>query len=280
MKPPTLIEIPADIKQQIQKGAAVAISISGGKDSQALLKAVPPVIRAHGTMNQVFAIHAHLGRTEWPQTLDHCRKICRAVGIPLVIVRRKKGDLVDRWKERMKKLEGTGKPFWSSSAARYCTSDLKRAPINKYLRKFDRVISVEGIRSEESPARKKKPVCKPRKKIITKTRTAYTWNAIKDWTEEQVWGSWGHNPNQLHYVRHIYEGTGVVLPWWKFHPAYAMGNDRLSCAICILQNRNDRTNGIKHNPELADTLIEMERESGFSFWQDQSIEELKAEVES
>lgn len=275
-----MIDVPKEIREQIELGAAIAISISGGKDSQALLKAVPPVVRKYGCMNQMFAIHAHLGRMEWPQTLDHCRKICEKVDIPLVVVEREKGDLIDRWKDRMEKLEGTGKPFWSSSSARYCTSDLKRAPINKYLRKFDRVISVEGIRSEESRSRRKKPAFKIRKKIQTQTRTAYTWNAIKDWTEEQVWESWGHNSNHLHYVRHVYEGTGVVLPWWKFHPVYAMGNDRVSCCICILQNKNDRINGIKHNPKVAKTLISMERESGFSFWMDTSIKELKEEMDN
>lgn len=270
-----MIKIPQTIQEQIELGAAIAISISGGKDSQALLKAVTETLRGKGYGNEIFAIHAHLGRAEWPQTLRHCRWICDQVNVPLVIVKREKGDLVDRWNERQEKLAGTGKPFWSSSAARYCTSDLKRAPINKYLRKFDRVISVEGIRAEESTARAKKPEYKIRKKIQTKSRTAYTWNAILDWTEKQVWQSWGQDWFTLEHVRQSYKHRGFIPSWWNFHPAYGMGNDRLSCAICILANKNDRENGIKHNPELANTLIEMERESGFSFWPDSSVEDLK-----
>lgn len=273
-----MIKIPEEIRKQIKLGAAIAISISGGKDSQALLKVVSENVRSMGYGNEIFAIHANLGRVEWPQTLEHCKWMCDECNVPLVIVQREKGDLIDRWEERMEKLKGTGKPFWSSSSARYCTSDLKRSPINKYLRKYDRVISVEGIRAEESNARKKKPVYQVRKKIQTKSRTAYTWNAILDWKEERVWRSWGMTIQDLRQVRYIYNISGVVPKWWNFHEAYAFGNDRVSCAICILQSKKDSINGIIKNPSLADKLISMERESGFSFWMDGSIEELIEEL--
>ncbi len=92
------------------------------------------------------------GRAEWSDTLIHCHKICDQAEIQLVVVRREQGDLVDRWRSRMDKLmaEGNTKPFWSSAQNRYCTSDLKRGPINKYLRRFNCVISAEGIRGQES----------------------------------------------------------------------------------------------------------------------------------
>jgi hypothetical protein len=272
------LKIPLRIRLELKKGAVVAISISGGKDSQALLKAVTQAIRRLGYGNRILAIHADLGRVEWRQTHDFCHKICHDLDVPLFVVRRQKGDLLARWQERMAQLEGTGKPFWSSAKARYCTSDMKIQPINKFLRQFDRVISVEGIRAEESKSRASKPCTMVRKAITTRTRNATTWNAIHDWTIEDVYGSYGNTLMDLKFARDYFNYTGLIHPDWQFHPAYAMGNERLSCALCVLGSVNDIKNGIRHNPELADTLIDMEIQSGFTFKQGKSLQQYRDEL--
>lgn len=253
-----------------------AISISGGKDSQALLNAFMFFYCKMGLTNKVFAIHSDLGRFEWPQTLEHCKKLAEHWSIDLVVVRReregKEMDLLDRIEQRKTQLEGTGKPFWPSAMARYCTSDMKAEPINKYLRQFKKVISLEGIRWDESKARSMKEVFTVRESLATKSREAYTWNAIAHFTEEDVWATETNmNSKALANYREYYQKTGKVVKLFPFHPAYAMGNTRLSCAICILANKNDFHNGIKHNPTLAKQLAMMEQESGFTFKQGQSI---------
>lgn len=58
------LTIPEELLEQVSQGAVLAISISGGKDSQALLKAVIDWYRSEGLTNPVFAIHADLGRSE------------------------------------------------------------------------------------------------------------------------------------------------------------------------------------------------------------------------
>ncbi len=87
------LDIPPLIHDALARGAALAISISGGKDSQAMLRllATHPD-RPHWT-GDLFAIHADLGRAEWPQTPGHVEAICKKEGIELVVVRRDKGDL-------------------------------------------------------------------------------------------------------------------------------------------------------------------------------------------
>lgn len=272
------IDTTSDIDAMLRDGAAVALSISGGKDSQALLKCVAEYVRERGNGNPIFAIHAHLGRAEWPQTMGHCLAICEQVGVTLVVVERARGDLVDRWKERMTVLNGSGKPFWSSAKNRYCTSDMKRGPINKHLRGYDCVISVEGIRAEESKARAQKPIAHVRKEITTRTRRAMTWNPLLTWPMGDVYKSWGQGVPQLLDAREAFKMTGRVPEWWNYHPAYAMGNDRLSCAICVLGSKNDVYNGVRHNPDLADELIEMEIQSGFSFKAKQSLADIKNEI--
>jgi 3'-phosphoadenosine 5'-phosphosulfate sulfotransferase (PAPS reductase)/FAD synthetase len=183
----------------------------------------------------------------------------------------KEMDLLDRWAERKEQLKGQNKPFWSSAMSRYCTSDLKQDPINRYLRQFPNVVSIEGIRWAESKARALKPRFKVREQIATRNRIAHTWNAIIDYTIEQVWAADGQSTENLRQAQQHYKATGEVPTWWNYHPAYAMGNDRLSCAICVLGNKNDVLNGIKHNPELAEQMHQWELETGFTFKQGFSI---------
>jgi hypothetical protein len=54
-----------------------------------------------------------------------------------------------------------------------------------------------------------------------------------------------------------------------------MGNERLSCALCIMGSLSDLQNGIRYNPELAETLISMEKESGFSFQMNRSLDSVQ-----
>jgi 3'-phosphoadenosine 5'-phosphosulfate sulfotransferase (PAPS reductase)/FAD synthetase len=61
----------------------------------------------------------------------------------------------------MEQLRGTGKPFWANAKIRYCTSDLKRGPIDKFYRDYHGVIiSAEDIRAQESSARAHRPLMK------------------------------------------------------------------------------------------------------------------------
>jgi 3'-phosphoadenosine 5'-phosphosulfate sulfotransferase (PAPS reductase)/FAD synthetase len=156
-----------------RKDCALAINISGGKDSQAMLEHLGERAIRESWKCKIFIIHADLGRIEWPQTKEFVEKLAKSVELPLVVVKRDKGDMIDRWQERYQTLnsQGNSKPFWSSANARYCTSDLKIQPINKYLRQFKLVVSAMGIRADESRNRAKKPILSVRKNITTSKLT-------------------------------------------------------------------------------------------------------------
>jgi len=260
--------IPPTIRTALDNGATLVISISGGKDSQAMLNTLTAAHRNFGWSGSLPAVHANWGRAEWPQTLGHCKTLCVQAGIPLTVVQRTPGgDLVDRWKERMETLRGTGKPFWSSAAQRYCASDLKRNPINAFLRQSTHVVSAEGIRAEESPARTQKPVWAVRDAITTRTRAAYTWYPLFDWPVADVWDACETSLDDLARRRQLFRAGShhEALDGWPAHPAYVFGNQRLSCALCILASKNDLMIGAQHNPDLYRELVDMENESGFSF---------------
>jgi 3'-phosphoadenosine 5'-phosphosulfate sulfotransferase (PAPS reductase)/FAD synthetase len=273
----TAISLPTEVDQALRSGAALAISISGGKDSEALLHRL---VREHAQRAEwtgpVFAVHADLGRAEWPQTEDLVAELAARYEIDLHVVRRVKGDLVERWEARAEQLDGTGKPFWSSSASRYCTSDLKRDPIDKLLRQYDHVVSAEGIRAEESRARAAKPCFEPRKRIITKSRQALTWRPIHEWTEAEVWVEIGTSLQELNRRRWLYRAglEDEALAGWIHHPAYVFGNERLSCALCVLASKNDLRNGARHHPELYRHLVELETRYDCSFRNDLWLRDL------
>src|SRR5262244_3340423 len=121
------VSLPAAIEQQLERGAALAISISGGKDSQAMVRALVRLHRERGWTGEVFAIHADLGRIEWRQTPGHVRKIAQDAGIRLEVVRRTDGrDMVDHWVARGERMQAQGKaprPWSGPGVARFCTSD-------------------------------------------------------------------------------------------------------------------------------------------------------------
>lgn len=286
----------------LQEGGHLALSVSGGKDSQVLVRRVLAEPALSPFKERMFVIHADLGRAEWSETPAHVEIIAEEAGLPLVIVRREGGDLYERFEQRERKLEGTGKPHWPSAAARYCTSDLKRGPINKYLRRYDRVISVEGIRAQESSARAKKDALVVRKAITTKRlkestadeaiarhlekndkgRLGLTWRPILDFTLEDVWYWLGTSKNDVARRRMLYsEGkTEAALDGWGAHIAYVRGNRRLSCAFCILAGERDLRNAARHEPEKLHYLAEMERRTGFTFKQDFSLAELEEEIKN
>lgn len=315
MKPLT---IPPVIADALRAGAALAVSISGGKDSHAMLMALVAEHRWAGWSGPLIAAHAHLGRAEWPQTLPFIERVCAALNVPLVTVQRPQGDLVAEIRARMEKLRGTGKPHWPSSASRYCTSDQKRTQLDKVLRspwptatqryctadqkrdqllkvhrRHELVIAAMGMRAQESRARARQPVVAIQPRVTAAAlaeltpdaalsaqrpgqRLALDWRAIHDWTLDDVWESIGTSAADLARRQALCAAghEAEALDGWPAHPAYVWGNQRLSCALCVLANKNDLVNGARRNPELYREYVAMERESGFTFRADLALDGL------
>ncbi len=285
--------VPETIHDFMKQGAALVVSISGGKDGQAMAEEINPIYISYGWTGQIYAIHADLGRAEWPQSMPMCQQIAAKHGWPLEIVQRGKGDLVQQIEDRKQALAGTGKPFWPSAKNRYCTSDQKRDPINKILRKHELVISCDGLRAEESATRAKKPALAIRKRITAKRlrdlplaealnarrpgeRLALDWRPILDWKVAQVYEACGHSLTELTRRRELYAAghETEALAGWTMHPAYVFGNDRVSCMLCILATANDLRNGATHNPELAEHYFELEVIGGSTFKSGKSLAEI------
>lgn len=247
----------------LRNGAALVLSVSGGKDSDAMCHHLLDRRQSEGWPGDAIMIHADLGaRVEWRQTPDYVRDLAQRKGIPLHVVRWTHGDLIDRIWQRYHK--DPSRPCWPSAAMRYCTADLKRDPISKFLRRMfpsGSVICAMGLRAEESPARAKRQTLARRQdsSAPTRGRLVYDWLPIHDWIEADVWNC-------------IQQHGGI------YHEAYQHGNHRLSCALCVLASLNDLINGAVHNPDTYREYCRIEAITGYSFRKDFWLSDLKPEL--
>lgn len=245
-----------NIKNLIDDGAIFYVSHSGGKDSQAMYAHLSAMIPA----DQIVVVHADLGVIEWDGVQDHIRA---NISHELNVVR-------GQWKDGSEKTllgmvekrfqDRPESPSWPSSAQRFCTSDLKRDPIHKFIRNDlkarGRTVGVNctGLRAQESSARAKKVEFEVSKRLTNKSRTVYEWLPILAWSTEEV------------FARIAEAGQ-------EPHPAYAAGNDRLSCVLCIMGSRNDIANGAKARPDLIEKYAELEERTGYTMFRGETIRE-------
>jgi len=249
----------------LRDGAALVLSVSGGKDSDAMTHHLLDLRQSEGWTGNVLMVHADLGsRVEWHQTPGYVRDLAQRKGVPLHVVRWQHGDLIDRIWQRYHK--DPSRPCWPSSQMRYCTSDLKRGPISRWLRNTfpsGNVICAMGLRAEESSARAKRQTFRLRKdsSAPTKGRFVYDWLPIHDWTEADVWNC-------------IRQHGDIA------HPAYRLErpNQRLSCALCVLASLNDLINGAVHNPDTYREYCRIEAVTGYSFRKDFWLSDVKPDL--
>jgi 3'-phosphoadenosine 5'-phosphosulfate sulfotransferase (PAPS reductase)/FAD synthetase len=186
----------------------ILVNSSGGKDSQAMLDEVCTLAEAAGVLDRITVLHCALGHVEWPGTSELARKQAEHYGVRYEERHREQGLLLDQVRHRGR---------WSSSSARYCTSDQKRGPARKLITQLvaelgdlarpARVLNCMGLRAEESRARLKKAQLSRDEAASSGRRTIDTWLPIHDWTETQVWQR----------IR----SSGV-----PYHPAYDQGMSR------------------------------------------------------
>ena len=100
-------------------------------------------------------MHAPLGEVEWPGTIEHIQDTIPD-GVPFILAPVASGrSLLERIEER---------GMFPSASVRWCTSNFKRTPIERELRRYlkahprfgNRIVSAMGMRASESPARSKR----------------------------------------------------------------------------------------------------------------------------
>lgn len=212
------------------------------------------VVRTLVPHHQITVVHANLGRVEWRGVEEHIRQ---NVDHEMNIVRANKTffDMVRR-RARLR----PDVPAFPDAGRRQCTSDLKRGPIYKFIRRHMKRVGAEvginclGLRAEESTARQRKTEWSVNTELSSRRRRVYNWLPVHKLTRAEV------------FARIRQAGQR---PFW----AYEAGNERLSCVFCILGCANDLANGRRHRPELYEEYIALEHETGWRMFPKQSLAE-------
>ncbi|MCA0214709.1 MAG: phosphoadenosine phosphosulfate reductase family protein [Proteobacteria bacterium] len=249
---------PSAITDLISRGAVFVVNHSGGKDSQAMFIHLLGIV----PKEQLLVVHAVLPEVEWDGIEEHIE--ATTMGVPVLKCRARR-TLLQMIAER---------GMFPSPSQRQCTSDLKRGPIERTIRRFveDRVadfigvprgsntrdmggrqsalaagcgliVNCMGMRAQESSSRSKLTPFKLNAGNSKAGREWYDWLPIHDWDVNTVFAT--------------IAGFGQ-----KPHWAYAAGMSRLSCCFCIMSNKADLTTAARLNPELYRKYVELERSTG------------------
>jgi 3'-phosphoadenosine 5'-phosphosulfate sulfotransferase (PAPS reductase)/FAD synthetase len=291
----------------------IVVSTSGGKDSQVALDVVVTEARRLGILDRVTAVHADLGADEWQGTTDLVRMQAQHYGVPLVICSRigqlksdrpgklyetgdTFGDLHDyvrRRKQAHVRGDQASKPAWYSPAIRYCTSEFKRSPIRAATQQLIsawrertglhsracRVLSVQGLRADESSRRAKRVPFELDAAFSTGGREAWsastgsplktkrggrevwTWLPIHRWSSTDVWAA----------IR----DSGAPYHW-----AYDVGMPRLSCSLCIFAPESALILAGHYNHQRLAEKADLERETGDTFKLNLALGDVLAKVDA
>lgn len=240
------IECCAWLGSRVEDGSLFVLNDSGGKDSQAMRIALRGILPPDRTI----VVHASLGDVEWPGALEHAQFGAERDGYPFVVAKAVK-TFFEMVEHRFKVRPGPNSPCWPSASNRQCTSDLKRGPIEREIRRvlkergLSKVVTCMGIRAQESASRSKLQPIKRSDRNSVAGRDWWECLPIFHFTREQVFAT--------------IEASGETP-----HPAYAAGNERLSCMFCIMGSKNDLRNAAIANPDLYARYVEVERRTGYT----------------
>jgi 3'-phosphoadenosine 5'-phosphosulfate sulfotransferase (PAPS reductase)/FAD synthetase len=236
------------------------VSISGGKDSTATL-----LVARELEVPNLSAVVADTGH-EHPETYDYIHYLAEATGVPIRWVKAdfsrqivgKRKFIETKWREKgvaesvvlgaLEVLNPTGNPFldlclWKgrfpSTKARFCTDELKRNPIIEqvYLPLMDgenMLLSWQGVRADESPARKYLPECDDVGGGL------FNYRPILKWPVEAVFEA--------------HRAAGI-----KPNPLYLQGCNRVGCMPCVMCAKDELRQIAARWPEEVDRVREWER---------------------
>lgn len=242
----------------------ILVNTSGGKDSALAAWYVRQLAERLAVLDRVLLVHATFPE-EWPGTVDLVRRQAVALGLPLDVVSR--GESLLDYVRRRRRWPGP------TRQARYCTSDFKRAPIDRVITARTprqrsrvrpwRVLSVMGIRADESRERAHKRPFQERIRegqISNGVRVVDEWYPLFRLSTSDVW-------------------TLIRQLELEMHPAYEQGMPRLSCRFCIFAPRDALIRAGHLHRELLEAYATVEREIGHSFKKDLKIAEILDAVE-
>ena len=233
------------LQQEHGAGLAFVVNHSGGKDSTRMLG----FVRRKFPDSATYAVMADTGfEHQRPiSAADFARHRCAEFGIELEIVRNTRRTYLEMVEQRGK---------FPSPQYRQCTSDLKRGPVEKYIRSLSHkvIVNCMGIRAEESYSRSRLSPLSLNAALTTRTRTVYNWLPIFDQTLGHVLAWHWVNAIRLH---------PVYVP--EYHKDGTTGGylRRFSCRVCIFSTDADLRAIRQHDRDAFELVSNLETKMGF-----------------
>lgn len=276
--------------------ATIVVSLSGGKDSVAMLA---KLVAKYGA-DRLLTHHQVLPE-DWPETIDYNRMVCATLGVRLVMEQavygprpgpkgtettmlevreiRSNADIVMPGTDGL--IAGVSdlalRRRWPPSpASRWCTSYFKVEVLDKWLRREFAGQEVEvivclGERALESSRRAKKPELWPRFKSRIQV---WNWLPVHHLTRRSAFRTIRDFGLDIHPA---YEAQGMSNQ--QMLDEDAEGGPRCSCRFCIYAAWPEICHQaeMESNRRLLDRLIRVERQTGRSWWHSRSIQSLLTE---
>jgi 3'-phosphoadenosine 5'-phosphosulfate sulfotransferase (PAPS reductase)/FAD synthetase len=245
-------------------------NISGGKDSQTMLRELVRQADEAGVRDRIVCVFADLGKKdEWEGTEEIARYHAEFYGLRFIVVR--KGESKGQPVTLLEHIEKRG--MWPDQKNRYCTSDMKRDPVSTIFTRLVRealevghqgvvrILNIQGMRAQESPMRAKMPAFRADTRASNGKRHVDIWLPIHGLTEAEVWAD--------------IKESGV-----RCHPIYDAGMPRLSCRFCVLAGRKSLVRAAQLDPSGAKERADLEDRMGHTFQNGTSMHTIIAEAEA
>ena len=205
------------------------ISFSGGKDSTALILWAKENLK---TFQTIFCDTGWEDKT----TYDYIDYINRTLlDKKLITLRSEKYDGFADLCIKKKRIP--------SVKTRYCTTELKKFPTQKYISQLEDVNLYVGIRADESPARSEMK--------------------LKEY-DFDYYECWVHRPLLKWTAKEVFE----IHKKYKIdpNPLYKLGSKRVGCMPCIMSNHSEMKQLIKNRPDVINKVRRLEEKTGTSFF--------------
>ena len=250
------------------KDTVLIVNISGGKDSiymLGLLRQMYPNVRMIAIMADTGFEHVNPISAE-----EFARQRCADMGVEFHTCKNPN-------KTYLEMVEKRG--MFPSSATRQCTSDLKRGPIQTWIRRAVKsgmvtekyIINCMGLRAQESPARAKQPRYKKNVALSKAGRHVYDWLPIHAASLADVLQWHWKNNVPLH---------PVYVP--EYHADKQVNSEfkgylrRLSCRVCIFSTKADLHAIYQRDREAFDMVSRLEQRMNFTMRSGESLVQIIA----
>lgn len=266
----TLISRAPEVDALLDQHAPLIICVSGGKDSRLAAELSVAYARERGHAGRITLIYADLNSpaftVTWFDALSQCQQLAARLEVELVVVARERGGLMERlqsrWAANLKRyiaLECVTLILpWATPKMRFCTSELKVAILQRWVRKTfgdQPVVCVMGIRRDEGTSKKKGRGTAPVVKVYHRKNGkkppmpegSVDWNIIVEVKNEYV-------------LEWILSATDTP-------SSYLLGARRYSCAYCFMCTISDLMAALKdpRNHPIYRAKCSLEILSAFSY---------------